>query len=928
MDPAFQGAGVRPGLDIWGVENLQLVRIPISLHGKFYSGSAYLLLHTLLLKSRTFQHDIHYWLGSNAKQEDANLVSDKALELDASLGSYAVQYREVQGEETEKFLSYFKPCVIPIEGVFSSGPANESSEEYTISMLTCKGDRVVHVREVAFSRSSLNHDDVFILDTASKIYIFSGCNSSIQERAKALEVVQYIRDNKHNGRCGIATIDDGKFVSDPDVGEFWSLFGGYAPIPKGLPSNIEAAAADNAVLKLYWINTQGKLSEVGSGDTLNKEMLDSNRCYMLDCDCELFLWVGRFTTVTERKSSISSAEDILRSQGRSAGTHLTFLTEGTETAVFMSYFRDWPQSVEPKLYEEGRGKVAAIFKHQGYSVKELPEEEDEDQVMDLSGKVKVWRISCDDDRTFIPSTEHSKLYSGDCYVIQYTFMNNNEREENLFYTWIGLQSVVDDRADAISYMIELTESTKGNTVMGQIYEGNEPNLFLLIFKSLVVFKGGKSTRYKKSLADKGIGDNTLGESKVALFRIQGTSPCNMQAIQVDHVPSSLNSFYCYILKTNTSTFTWVGNLSSSRDHDLLDRMLEMINPIWQPVMVREGSEPDAFWNALGGMSDYSSEKEIKAFKEDPQLFVCIFTKDDLKVKEIFNFSQDDLTTEDVLILNCHSEIHFWIGRNSSIKSKQEAIDFFQKFHGKETPIGKLSPYIPVYIVTEGCEPPFFTQYFEWDFSKANMLGNSFERKLAILKGKHQILEAPSRSSWKATPNTSRSRSVGAAHGYRRRSSSPAPSAFSGSSSVKSVHSNRFSSPPPTSVTRKIFVGSSDRHHTNGLSMSTGKATPQISQSEANKNLPKYPNEQLTIGSKNPVTGPQISQSEADANLPKYPYEQLTIRSKNPVAGIDITRRQAYLSEEEFHEKFGMTRSIFYGLPKWRQNKLKMTLDLF
>lgn len=44
----------------------------------------------------------------------------------------------------------------------------------------------------------------------------------------------------------------------------------------------------------------------------------------------------------------------------------------------------------------------------------------------------------------------------------------------------------------------------------------------------------------------------------------------------------------------------------------------------------------------------------------------------------------------------------------------------QKVLGKETPIGKLSPDIPVYIINEGCEPPFFTQCFEWDSSKANV----------------------------------------------------------------------------------------------------------------------------------------------------------------------------------------------------------------
>lgn len=60
--------------------------------------------------------------------------------------------------------------------------------------------------QVPFARSSLNHDDIFILDTRSKIFQFNGSNSSIQEKAKALEVVQYIKDTYHDGKCEVAAV--------------------------------------------------------------------------------------------------------------------------------------------------------------------------------------------------------------------------------------------------------------------------------------------------------------------------------------------------------------------------------------------------------------------------------------------------------------------------------------------------------------------------------------------------------------------------------------------------------------------------------------------------------------------------------------------------------------------------------------------------
>lgn len=62
--------------------------------------------------------------------------------------------------------------------------------------------------QVPFSRSSLNHDDIFILDTKDKIYQFNGANSNIQERAKALEVIQFLKDKYHEGTCDVAIVGE------------------------------------------------------------------------------------------------------------------------------------------------------------------------------------------------------------------------------------------------------------------------------------------------------------------------------------------------------------------------------------------------------------------------------------------------------------------------------------------------------------------------------------------------------------------------------------------------------------------------------------------------------------------------------------------------------------------------------------------------
>ncbi|KAK6235033.1 hypothetical protein SCA6_010370 [Theobroma cacao] len=1004
VDSALHGAGAKPGLEIWCIEDLRLVPVPKSSHGKFYSGSAYVVLSTSVLKSGPPQHDIHYWMGNDANEVDSALASDKALELDAALGSCTVQYREVQGQETEKFLSYFKPCIIPVEGVYSSQPGNSNGETNQVTLLTCKGDHVVHVKEVPFSRSSLNHNDVFILETASKIFLFSGCNSSIQERAKALEVVQYIKENKHAGNCEVAIIEDGKLVGDSDVGEFWSFFGGYAPIPRD--SALAGEQQVDSPVILFWINLQGKLSQIGS-NSLDKDMLEKSKCYMLDCGAEVFVWMGRNTSITERKTSISAAEefkaffltgllatllqDFLRKHDRSSRTHLTFLTEGLETSMFKSYFNIWPQTAETKLYDEGREKVAAIFKQQGYEVKELPEE-DFQSYINCRGTLKVWRVN-GHELSLIPVSEQTKLYSGDCYIVQYTYPGN-ERDESLFYAWLGHRSVLEDRADAIFHMSAIVDSTRGdpvmassifhsptriiifvyfglinlmlqvnlgcsriNQVVAQVTENREPVQFFLIFQTLIVYKGGISAGYKKFIAESAIDDDTYDEKKTALLRVQGTSPENMQAIQVDHVSSSLNSSYCYILQNGTSVFTWIGNLTLSRDHDLLDRMLELINPTWQPISVREGSEPDSFWSSLGGKTEYPREKEMKKFIEDQHLFkftstegkqisslfTIVLWKDNLllpwfrrlpavnccktcltvgygslplglislfriatvytavcHVKEIYSFTQDDLTTEDVLVLDCHKEIYVWVGRHSTVKSKQVALNLGLKFLETDILEEELSLKTPIYVITEGHEPPFFTCFFEWDPSKANMHGNSFERKLATLKGKTSSGTAPARNARKAysreaTPDGPRSRS-GSSNGWER---SVSPASSKSGSHLKFSDNHNVSSPTP--IVRKLFTGSSPYQD-----------SPVVKPSSPSTN----------------ENSNQIDTIETSANALIYPYQRLTVVSTDPVPGIDVTKREAYLSEEEFAERFGMPKGAFYKLPKWRQNKLKMAVDLF
>ena len=82
-------------------------------------------------------------------QDEAGTAAIKTVELDAVLGGRAVQHRELQGHESDKFLSYFKPCIIPLEGGIASGFKKPEEEEFETRLYVCKGKRVVRLKQVA-----------------------------------------------------------------------------------------------------------------------------------------------------------------------------------------------------------------------------------------------------------------------------------------------------------------------------------------------------------------------------------------------------------------------------------------------------------------------------------------------------------------------------------------------------------------------------------------------------------------------------------------------------------------------------------------------------------------------------------------------------------------------------------------------------------
>jgi len=210
-------------LQIWRIEKFKVVSWPKDKYGVFYDGDSYIVLHTYKKdpESETLSHDLHFWLGEQTTQDEAGTAAYKTVELDDHLHGAPIQYREVQGFESSRFLSYFKSFMCLRGGVstgfhhVSETPPLELFRLYRVGVSHGRGQipgsRLL-VREVPPEAASLVQGDVFVLDKGTKIMQLNTKSSVGKEKFKAAEFVQLVISER-KGQC--ETVVYGECFSPP-----------------------------------------------------------------------------------------------------------------------------------------------------------------------------------------------------------------------------------------------------------------------------------------------------------------------------------------------------------------------------------------------------------------------------------------------------------------------------------------------------------------------------------------------------------------------------------------------------------------------------------------------------------------------------------------------------------------------------------------
>ncbi|KAG7469644.1 hypothetical protein MATL_G00131020 [Megalops atlanticus] len=705
----FEKAGKSTGLQIWRIENMELVPVLESLHGNFYVGDAYLILRTVK-QGNSYCYDLHFWLGKECSQDESTCAAIFTVQMDDYLGGKPVQYRELQGFESTTFTSYFKGGITYKAGGVASGFHHVVTNDLTAERLFhIKGRRVVRATEVPLTWSSFNKGDCFIVDLGAVIYQWCGSKCNKFERLKAAQVATGIRDNERNGRAKLIVVEEGH-----EPHGMTKVLGSKPDLPDGDDKDdVVADVSNRKMAKLYMVSDATgtmRVSLVSEENPFSQTLLLSDECFILDHGGNgiIFVWKGMRANKGERKEAMKTAESFIRQMGYVQNTQIQVLPEGGETPTFKQFFQNW----KDKDQSDGFGKVfvterIAHIQQEEFDASKLHTSHhmaaQYKMVDDGTGDTKIWRVESSGRVPLDPKT-YGQFYGGDCYIILYTYAKGR-----IIYTWQGSCASRDELTHSAFLTVELDRSLGGCAVQVRVSQGKEPAHLLSLFKEkpLIVFKNGTSRKGGQTSA-----------APTRLFQVRRNLATITRISEVEAEAQSLNSNDAYLLKMPQGQgYIWVGKGASEEEVQGAMYISEQLN--CQSSKITEGQEPADFWAALGGKKEYqtSPRLECKTIIHPPHLFACSNKTGKFTIEEVpGDFTQDDLAEDDVMLLDIWDQVFIWIGKDANETEKTESLKS-AKTYIETDPAGR-DKRTPVVIVKQGHEPPTFTGWFlGWDAAR-------------------------------------------------------------------------------------------------------------------------------------------------------------------------------------------------------------------
>jgi len=317
------------GTQIFRINKFKVEKWPLEDYGKFYNGDSYVVLHIHKDPcSDELLYDIHFWIGKYSTSDEYGTAAYKTVELDCLLDDKAIQHREVQGQESDLFKSYFEFFTI-MKGGCDTGFRRVGPVGYKTRLFHIMGERKqISVTEVPLKRGNLNSEDVFVVDCGLRIYQFNGETANKDERFKATMYVTKMKGERM-GKPRLDILDE-KQISQSH--RFYKL------LPDG-GSKEKEDPPENEPCMFRVCDKSGtmEIDEVCKG--LDKSQLKKDDVFLVDTGKHLFVWNGRDSSPAERKSGFGFCQRYLKNKPNPL-LPITILTQGQTSKDFEEAFSE------------------------------------------------------------------------------------------------------------------------------------------------------------------------------------------------------------------------------------------------------------------------------------------------------------------------------------------------------------------------------------------------------------------------------------------------------------------------------------------------------------------------------------------------------------------------------------------------------------
>uniref|UniRef100_A0A7S2MMJ7 Gelsolin-like domain-containing protein n=1 Tax=Helicotheca tamesis TaxID=374047 RepID=A0A7S2MMJ7_9STRA len=356
-EPQWTDVGDNVQLKVWRIEKFVVKPWPEHKYGQFHTGDSYIICNSYQPDPNNpkISHDIHIWIGDESSQDEYGTAAYKMVELDDKLGGTAVQHREIQGEESEKFIDYFDNKVTYLAGGIESGFKHVEAGPAEPHLYHVKGTRKgMILKQVPVRRDSMNGGDVFILVAGDeKVWLWCGAESNKDEKCRGLEVAR-----AYCKKGNVVTLDQGENDGEMEAKDFWEYMPVHVSSIGVFTKSLHVQEADNKdsqvqrftpVLFQLPNKPTKKMKKVATAKMVvsgcikepkfKRTELKSKNGYLVDTGFHIYIWLGKDAKTNVKKDAVLNSS-LYAKQNKRPLLPLMIVKAGYETTGFNNFFYD------------------------------------------------------------------------------------------------------------------------------------------------------------------------------------------------------------------------------------------------------------------------------------------------------------------------------------------------------------------------------------------------------------------------------------------------------------------------------------------------------------------------------------------------------------------------------------------------------------